>query len=267
MTIHIYYRHVPAGRSAGKLRPDWFSHERCLVNLLETIGPGLAGGEIRLNMVFDGNAAAYEADFAAAHLAHLRARAGDGDACVSVRFVQGGDQRAAWRGCTQLVRQDCDRVIRPGDLIYLLENDYLHLPGWPDEVQGLAAAGVRWDYLTLYDHPDKYPNACVHHDAGRYQGLRSRLFATASRHWRTTPSTCATYLLSRETFLKDYPLLRLGIYDFRLFRLLTQLRRRALLSPLPALATHCMSGLLSPGVDWAGVAASAAVFPAAVAHP
>lgn len=257
MKIHIYYRHVPSGRSAGKLRPAWFSHERCLANLIETMEAGLAAGHVVLTVVFDGSAEAHAADFSSTHLERLQGRFGP--AAARVRFVQGGDQRKAWRACVGLVRDDCDGIIQPGDLVYLLENDYLHLPGWLDEVRTLSDAGVAWEYLTLYDHPDKYPNACAHPDAQRHRGLQSRVFATRQRHWRTAPSTCATYMLSRETFLKDFPLLRLGIYDLRLFKLLTRLRRRVLVSPMPALATHCMSDLLAPVVDWAGVADNVAL--------
>lgn len=252
MTTHIYYRHTPIGRSSGKSRPSWFTHERCFLNLLNTIEADLLNGQAVIHFVFDGTENDMSNDFAAPHIAQHRLRNADHPHAIRVHRITGGDQRKAWRTVVALAREHCDNSIQPGDLIYFLENDYVHLPGWLNEVRGLSEQGVPWDYLTLYDHLDKYPNLCTHRVAKRYAGLRSSIYATSSRHWRTTPSTCATYLLSRETFLKDHALLRLGIYDHKLFRILGLVRRRRLLSPMPALATHSMDQFLSPVVDWAG---------------
>ena len=250
MTLHIYYRHTPVTRSSGKSRPPWFSHANCLVNLLDTITDHLADGSVRLNVLFDGTEADMRADFAIGHIAQRIAAQPGAAAGITERRIEGGTQRTAWRACVGIVKEDAKTRLASGDLVYLLENDYLHMPGWVDEVFALRSQGIEWDYLTLYDHPDKYPNQCDHVDAARYRALPARLFASSRRHWRTTPSTCASYMLSRETFLQDHAVLRLGLYDLRLFRLLTSLKRRTLISPLPAMSTHCMAGLLAPIVDW-----------------
>lgn len=250
MKLHIYYRHTPVARSAGKFRPAWFTHERCFLNLLDTVRAHLVAGTVHLTVVFDGTGQDLQNDFIPTHLVREgHANPSILDAVRTVR-IDGGDQRKAWRACVNLVRHDVDDAIGKGDTIYLLENDYMHRPGWIEEVGALAEQGVEWDYLTLYDHPDKYPNHCSHPDAARYSALRVKLFATATRHWRTVPGTCATYMLSRETFLRDHVLLKQGIFDFNLFRILTRMKRRVVISPIPALSTHSMSGLLAPTVDW-----------------
>ncbi len=250
MKLHIYYRHTPVARSSGKSRPAWFTHERCFLNLLSTIEHKLATASVRLNIVFDGEEADHTADFGQRHIQNLIARLPAAQSAITQRRIEGGDQRKAWRACVNVVRADAESVISAGDVIYLLENDYMHVPGWVDEVGQLDQQGVPWEYLTLYDHPDKYPNHCKHPDSARYRNLTSRIFATPRRHWRTVPSTCATYLIRKETFLEDFSILRLGLYDLRLFRLLRSLRCRQLMSPIPAMATHCMEGLLAPAVDW-----------------
>lgn len=247
--IHIYFRHTPTNRSTGKLRPSWFTHETCFLNLLEGVREQIIQGNIRLNIVFDGSPTELENDFTTKHLEVERKHFPRSS--VSVYRIDGGDQRKAWRACVSQVRSDATSIIRNEDIIYFLENDYLHMPGWADEVNDLSKEGISWDYLTLYDHPDKYPNFCEHHDSSRYVRLRSKLYATSHRHWRTIPNTCATYMVRRHTFLRDQRILSLGIYDFRLFRILTKLKRRMLISPIPALATHSMTGLLSPTIDWA----------------
>jgi hypothetical protein len=251
MAIHIYYRHTPVQRSSGKFRPEWFSHEKCFLNLLETIRPSLLYGNAHLHLVFDGSENDLRQDFAIGHLERFAQESPAAGRAIHRHMIIGGDQRKAWRAVVALAKTHCDdNAVQPGDLIYFLENDYVHLQGWIDEVNQLSMHGIRWDYLTLYDHPDKYPDFCKHGDTQHYRNLRSQLFATPKRHWRTTPSTCASYMLSREAFLRDHPLLRLGIFDFRLFGVLTKVLRRRLISPLPALSTHSMSEFLSPNVDW-----------------
>ncbi len=267
MTLHIYYRHTSVARSSGKARPPWFSHANCLVNLLDTISDHLRDGSVRLNVLFDGNEAEMQADFAMGQVAqHIAAQPSAANA-ITERRIQGGTQRTAWRACIGIVKDDAETRVASGDLVYLLENDYLHMPGWVDEVLALRSQGIEWDYLTLYDHPDKYPNQCDHVDAARYHALPARLFASSRRHWRTTPSTCASYVLSRETFLRDHSVLRLGLYDLRLFRLLTTFKRRTLISPLPGMSTHCMAGLLSPIVDWGLLAQGERTAPSAAKAP
>lgn len=252
MAIHIYYRHTPILRSSGKFRPEWFSHEKCFLNLLETIRPSLLDGKAHLHLVFDGSENDLRQDFAVDHLERLTQASPVAVPTIHRHMISGGDQRKAWRAVVALAKAHCDdNTVQPDDLIYFLENDYVHRAGWIDEVNQLTTYGIQWDYLTLYDHPDKYPDYCKHGDTRHYRNLRSLLFATPKRHWRTTPSTCATYMLSREAFLRDQPLLRLGIFDFKLFGFLTKILRRRLISPLPALSTHSMSDFLSPNIDWA----------------
>jgi len=40
------------------------------------------------------------------------------------------------------------------DIVYFVENDYLHLPDSSKVL--LDAFELGFDYITLYDHPDKY---------------------------------------------------------------------------------------------------------------
>ncbi|WP_125347529.1 glycosyl transferase [Pandoraea apista] len=254
MTIHIYYRHTPTSRSSNKWRPEWFTHERCFLNLLETTHKSMMRGDVSLHVLFDGSEADLADDFTTPVLARAIEQFPGMAGAVSVQRISGGDQRKAWRACVDVITADLATTIQPHDIIYVLENDYLHVDGWPDEIRELATSGISWDYLSLYDHPDKYPNLCAHGDAKRYATLKSQVFSTSRRHWRTAPSTCGTYMLSRETFERDIRLLRLGIFDFKFFKILTKIKRRKLVTPMPALSTHCMTEFLSPVIDWESVA-------------
>ena len=60
--IHIFFRHVhmrhnSRSRDPDKLRPGWFSHENCFLNLLETLDKSPWAENVTLTIVYDGTAA------------------------------------------------------------------------------------------------------------------------------------------------------------------------------------------------------------------
>lgn len=84
----------------------------------------------------------------------------------------------------------------PNTLVYFVEDDYLHQYKSPQLIkQGLEIA----DYITLYDHPDKYM-------PGYYNGGEwSKVVKTKDSHWRYTVSTCMTFATTIRTMKKDLP--------------------------------------------------------------
>lgn len=137
--------------------------------------------------------------------------------------------------------------LHPETIIYLVEDDYLHRPGWIDVLlEGFQIAGA--DYLTLYDHKDKY-------FFSQYRGLKSHLFTTRSCHWRTTPSTTQTFAVRFKTLLQDLPVHRRFSEnrtisaDHEKFCTL-QKRGRTLLSCVPGWSTHVEEAFASPCIDW-----------------
>lgn len=79
-------------------------------------------------------------------------------------------------------------------LAYFVEDDYLHQSKAPKIIeQGLKIA----DYITLYDHPDKYME-------GYYGGGEwSQVKKTINSHWRYTASTCMTFAAKLSTIRQD----------------------------------------------------------------
>ena len=114
---------------------------------------------------------------------------------------------------------------------------------WVDKITTLYSSFSGLDYVSLYDHNDKY-------FLPMYDELVSKILTTADHHWRTTPSTCGTYIISRDIFDKDYDVQSTYVGDHETFLWLNENRHRAVITPIPGLSTHCMEGLLSPTINW-----------------
>ena len=172
----------------------------------------------------------------------------------------------------------------PEDAVYLLEDDYLHLQGAEKLLEeGLEIA----DYVTLYDHPDKYRLSADHGSPYNIGNLYPRrMFVTKSRHWIQIRSTTMTFACKVKTLRDDLPVWRKytcsrNPKDFRAFMTLTvnepnialaflaqgkkryffqimrnwlsRKRMRKIVSPVPAGSTHAELQYLAPAVDWTNI--------------
>ena len=146
-----------------------------------------------------------------------------------------------------------------GDAIYFLEDDYLHFPDSPKVIlDGLRRA----DYVSLYDHPDKYTEG-VNPFVER-SGEWGRILAGEFCHWKTSNSTTMSFALRYETLKQDFPVweehCRNGYPDdFHAFLKLQSLgswenrilgSQRVLISSLPSFATHTEMQWLAPLRNW-----------------
>jgi hypothetical protein len=138
------------------------------------------------------------------------------------------------------------------EIVYFLENDYLHRPG----AQKLIEEGLEiGDYITLYDHPDKYING----DAGGNPYITenseiTRVLLTESVHWKITNSTTMTFAAKVKTLRQDEKTLRQytsGNHprDFNMFVDLHSKGKR-LLSSIPGYSTHGETAWLAPLCKW-----------------
>ena len=132
------------------------------------------------------------------------------------------------------------------DIVYLVEDDYLHRTGSVKIIEeGLDIA----DYVSLYDHPDKYvsngPNPFVFHG-----GETCLVQRTKNVHWKRTNSTTLTFATRVGTLAYDKELHFAWCgqgksLDFNLFIDLGQRQGRTLATPIPGYSTH----LQPPWVD------------------
>ena len=143
---------------------------------------------------------------------------------------------------------------KDNDLVYLLEDDFLHLPNSKKLlVEGLHKVDA---YVTLYDHPDKYINKEFGGNPFiESEGEVTRLIKTNSVHWKITNSTVMSFAARVSRLKSDYDLLLKyssnRITDsFRFFVELNQTKQIPVLSSVPGYSTHCETAWLSPLVNW-----------------
>jgi len=137
--------------------------------------------------------------------------------------------------------------------VYLLEDDYLHL----SHSKAILLEGLdRADYVTLYDHVDKYmpnsPNPYV-----KDGGENTKVILTASTHWKFTNSTTMTFAARAHTLKADQDVMTYFCQndipkDFQLFLMLTNRKKRSIINPIPGRSTQC-DQFLSPLIDWSKV--------------
>lgn len=230
--IEVFVRHCYASSaSAHKARFPGFSRERCYHNLVATAHDP----DVRITFFLDTAKATTSAHF-------LKEQS-----LFPVIEIQAGSEAISFLKMLDYV---LEQKIDPDTLIYFLEDDYIHKPGWMHILrEGFMIPGV--DYVTLFDHKDKYMSA-------EYQNLQSRIFHTESCHWRTTPSTTNTYAMRFTTLKRDAEQHR----SFSVGRSITADHEKflalgaqgaILISSIPGWATHDEPEFASPCADWPSV--------------
>ncbi|WP_131592605.1 hypothetical protein [Synechococcus sp. BS55D] len=136
----------------------------------------------------------------------------------------------------------------PACIYYFVEDDHLHLPNQKEWIrEGLS----HFDFVSLYDHPDKYM-------APMYAELRRKVVLTPLGYFASSPSTVMTFACKAQTLkLCSSTMLRERFTgtslawpnDHDMFLELAE-RGHFLGTPIPGRSTHCEEGFLSPLIDW-----------------
>jgi hypothetical protein len=229
--IRAFQRHCNfSTQSANKPRPEWFNREKIFDSFISTLDDRV--------------------DYTAFH--------DSGNGSIEDHFLNnkevnkitkfgGNDAQSFLNLLNYVVEQDYD----VDEIIYFLEDDYLHKEGWIDVLlEGFNKIGA--DYYTLYDHPDKYY-------LPMYENLTSKIITTPSVHWRTTPSTTNTYACTMGTLkkhinihIKYCDLVEKWTKDHDKFTHLWN-EGSNLISCIPSYSTHVEGNMLSPTINWSKI--------------
>lgn len=172
------------------------------------------------------------------------------------------------------------------DVVFFAEDDYVYQPGLLVAAIAMLRSKKDVDFITPFDHLDSY-TLPIH--------LRNtyRVIIGEGLHWRTSASTCLTFLLRKNTLMETHRTFRSyshGNWDISLWFALTKFnifnvpaiisnafsdrfifkgialawlkcfrqivfgKRYTLFQPVPSIATHMESTTLAPNVDWVAVA-------------
>ena len=212
---------------SNRKRPDWFDKVKVFQNFKNTINPELAD----LKIVYDEKFGPLEETF-------LKDE-------PNVEVINYGYEAGSFSRTVDIA---VELDVPDDTIIYFLEDDYLHRPGWCEAL--LEGFTLETNYVSLYDHLDKYI------DKG-YDDLVSKVMVSENSHWRTVPSTCNTYAARLGTLKADYSVHKhfsdaspdgISMDHAKFCHLRDHLGRR-LITPMPGYATHC-DHLQSPTIDW-----------------
>ena len=143
-------------------------------------------------------------------------------------------------------------------IILFQEDDYIYKKAcWPHNTgftyhEMISHALEFADYISFYDHPDKYMSPKVGGNPliSEKGTEKTEVFCTKSSHWKYTNSTTCTFACTVETIKQDAQIWKHFCpanhpHDYQAF-LALGLRGRKLATSIPGKATHCDMQWISP---------------------
>jgi hypothetical protein len=229
--MKIIYRISDAGYN--KVKPDYINNENCLKNFVSVFG------NQNLKII---------ADNCSKETPQMVTKYCHPNSITTVSIGHGA-------GTFNLA---LDMALKWGDdeIVYFVENDYIHLPNSPQILKEGFDLGA--SFVSLYDHPDKYKGPGQGGNPYCEGGAEdTRVYLTDSCHWKITNSTTMTFASQVSTLKRVEPILRkhtVGTHpnDFPMFLELRE-NNELLITPLPGYSTHGETAWLSPLTDWSKI--------------
>ena len=166
---HCYYSNL---NYSTKNRPDWWDKEKVFQNFKNTINLETTNYTI----IYDEHYGKQEDTFL------------KDEEVVTINC--GKESESFCKTLDHILSQNFD----DDTIIYFLEDDYVHRPGW-DKIL-IDGFTLPIQYVTLYDHGDKYQEM--------YKDFMTKVLRTELSHWMPTPSTTNTFAVKFKTLKEDY---------------------------------------------------------------
>lgn len=175
-----------------------------------------------------------------------------------------------------MARHLCNEV--PEDTVfYFIEDDYIHRKD-SKKVLFEAFKHLQADYVSLYDHPDKYQNfkderytwdhgrqdddidgvrvpKHIYFKVGEALDRACNLYITKSCHWRTVGSTTMTWATTAKNIIEDNDEM-IALHEGKhlpmggdTFRMLAS-KNKQLISPIPSYSAHAEEKWLPYFINW-----------------
>jgi hypothetical protein len=229
--MRIIYRISDSGYN--KVKPDYINNELCLKNASEVFIDAIWS-------VIADNTSEETNDMIQKYITK-----------DSISYVSQGNGAATFNlALNEALKYDDDEII------YFIENDYLHKPNSQKIIEEGLSLGA--SFVALYDHPDKYLDPSKGGNPYCGGGAEdTRVYLTESTHWKITNSTTMTFAAKVSTLKENEEILRhhtSGTHpnDFQMFMEL-RANNKLLVTPIPGYATHGETAWLSPLTDWSKI--------------
>ena len=223
---HCYYSKLQ--ELSDRTRPKWFNKIKVFENFKNTLDSKL----VNYTIIYDEFYGSIDNTFLAKE--------------KNVEIIKCGSETDSFISTLDIIKS---RNFDDDTIIYFLEDDYLHRPGWCDIMLEGFLLGSH--YLTLYDF-----------DFFFGKGFLCDIFVTKNSHWRVVPATTNTFACTYKTLMEDFDLQKKysingvkkvdGYHfskDYDKFWELQE-QHRYLISPMPGWSTHCDANHISPIIDW-----------------
>lgn len=228
--MKIIYRISDAGYS--KVKPNYITNENCLKNALQVFPTAEYDWSIIADNVSEDTNTMIQKYISRDY----------------IHYVSVGHGAGTFNLALDEALQSSDK-----EIVYFLENDYLHKPQCGKVLR--EGFGLGASFVALYDHPDKYLSPSEGGNPYCEGGAEdTRVYLTDSCHWKITNSTTMTFASKVSTLKRVESILRkhtVGTHpnDFPMFLELRE-QGELLITPLPGYATHGETAWLSPLTDW-----------------
>jgi hypothetical protein len=230
--MRIIYRISDSGYN--KVKPDYINNELCLANAVKVFG------DVNWSIIAD-NISTETNDMIQKYISRNH-----------ILYTSEGNGAATFN----LALNEAIECEDEDEIIYFLENDYLHKPNSQKIIEEGLSLGA--SFVSLYDHPDKYLDPSKGGNPYCSGGAEdTRVYLTESTHWKITNSTTMTFAAKVSTLKENEEILRhhtSGTHpnDFQMFMEL-RTNNKLLVTPIPGYATHGETAWLSPLTDWKNV--------------
>ncbi len=223
--MKIFYRISDSGYN--KIKPDYITNENCLNNFIE---------------IFYNHDIQIIADNCSEETLQMIQKYIDPINITKVSIGHGA-------GTFNLALDEALKL-EDDEIVYFLENDYLHLQGSPQILKEGFNLGS--PYMTLYLHPDKFisPNDGGNPEVDYDGGYGTKIWRGETQLFAAFNSTTMTFAAKVKTLKEDEVILRKFTngthpHDFDMFLALRN-KGKALLCPLNTFSTHGETQWLAP---------------------
>ena len=224
---HCYYSKLQ--ELPDRTRPKWFNKIKVFENFKNTLNSNL----VNYTIIYDEYYGSIDNTFLAQE--------------KNVEIINCGSECDSFLKTLDVIQS---RNFDDDQIVYLLEDDYLHRSGWCDIM--LEGFSINASYVTLYDF-EEFNN----------QDILCKIFSTDRCHWRSVPASTNTFACRYKTLLEDLKIHekyssshaikeKEGFYFSKDYDKFWELQKhnRYVISPIPGWSTHCDANYLSPIIDW-----------------